>query len=117
MRDGALIRLSRDHSLVQELVDVGMIRPDEVEGHANSNVITRAVGVRESVEFDVVSGEAHRGDLFLVASDGLTRVIDDQEIALELQNGPLDAVADKLIEMVLERGAPDNVTLIITRLV
>ena len=117
MREGALIRLSRDHSLVQELVDVGMIRPDEVEGHANANVITRAVGVRESVEFDIVSGEANRGDLFLVASDGLTRVVDDQEIALELQNGPLDAVADRLLETVLARGAPDNVTLIITRLV
>jgi serine/threonine-protein phosphatase Stp1 len=117
MREGALIRLSRDHSLVQELVDVGMLRPDEVEGHANANVITRAVGVRESVEIDIVSGEAMKGDLFLVASDGLTRVVDDQEISLQLQSGPLEEVADRLIETVLARGAPDNVSLIITRLV
>ena len=115
-RDDALIRLSRDHSLVQDLVDAGMLRPDEAEGHANSNVITRAVGVREIVEVEVTEGEALRGDLYIVASDGLTRVVNDQELALELRSGSLDEVADRLLAKVLERGAPDNVTLIITKL-
>lgn len=115
MRDGALVRLSRDHSLVQDLVDAGMLQPDEAERHENANVITRAVGVREVVEIDIVSGEAMPGDLFLVASDGLTRVVADEEIALELQRGSLDQIADRLLETVLARGAPDNVSLIITR--
>ena len=115
MRAGVLVRLSRDHSLVQDLVDAGMLQPDEAERHENANVITRAVGVREVVEIDVVSGEAMPGDLFLVASDGLTRVVADEEIALELQRGSLDQIADRLLETVLARGAPDNVSLIITR--
>jgi len=115
-RDDGLIRLSRDHSLVQDLVDAGMLRPDEAEGHANSNVITRAVGVREIVDVEVIGGEALRGDHYIVASDGLTRVVNDQELALELRNGSLDEVADRLIAKVLERGAPDNVSLIITKL-
>lgn len=115
-RDDALIRLSRDHSLVQDLVDAGMLRPDEAEGHANSNVITRAVGVREIVDVEVTEGEALRGDLYIVASDGLTRVVSDQELALEVRSGSLDEVADRLLAKVLERGAPDNVTLIITKL-
>jgi len=115
-RDDVLIRLSRDRSLVQDLVDAGMLRPDEAEGHANSNVITRAVGVREIVDVEVTEGEALRGDLYIVASDGLTRVVNDQELALELRSGSLDEVADRLLAKVLERGAPDNVTLIITKL-
>ena len=115
-RDDALIRLSRDHSLVQDLVDAGMLRPDEAEGHANSNVITRAIGVRALVDVEVIGGEALRGDHYVVASDGLTRVVNDQEIALELRSGSLDEVADRLLAKVLERGAPDNVSLIITKL-
>lgn len=117
LRDGAIVRLSRDHSLVQELVDAGMIQPEEAERHENSNVITRAVGVREVLEVDRVGGDAAPGDIFLLASDGLTRVVDDRELAAELGNGSLDEVADSLLETVLARGAPDNVSLIIIRLI
>ena len=116
IRDGKIARLSRDHSLVQDLVDAGMIKPEEAERHENANVITRAVGVRESVEVDCVCGEARPGDLFLLASDGLTRLVDDQEIAAGLARGSLDEAVDRLIEIVLERGAPDNVSLIVVRL-
>jgi serine/threonine-protein phosphatase Stp1 len=94
-----------------------MLRPDEAEGHANSNVITRAVGVREMVDVEVIAGEALRGDHYIVASDGLTRVVDDQELALELRTGSLEEIADRLLAKVLERGAPDNVSLIITKLI
>jgi serine/threonine protein phosphatase PrpC len=114
-RDGEIQRLSRDHSLVQDLVDAGMIKPEEAERHENANVITRAVGVRDTVELDCVSGDAMPGDLFVLASDGLTRVVDDGEIAAELNRGPLEEAADRLIETVLARGAPDNVSLIIVR--
>ncbi|MCL6728820.1 PP2C family protein-serine/threonine phosphatase [Sphingomonas hankyongi] len=115
LRGGQIMRISRDHSLVQDLVDVGMLKPEEAEGHENANVITRAVGVRETLELDSVSGDARPGDLFLLASDGLTRLVDDQEIAAEITRGSLDEAADNLIEKVLERGAPDNVSLIIVR--
>ncbi len=115
LRDGGLARLSRDHSLVQDLVDAGMLKPEEAEGHANSNVITRAVGVAEKLDVDVIGGGVMPGDQFLIASDGLTRVVDDHELAAELCCGSLEQVADNLIERVLERGAPDNVSLIIVR--
>ena len=115
LRDGEIGRLTRDHSLVQNLVDAGMLSPDEAETHENANLITRAVGVAEDCEVDVVSGEARPGDLFVLASDGLTRVVKDQELADELQGGSTNEAADRLLETVLARGAPDNVSQIITR--
>lgn len=115
LRDGILTRLSRDHSLVQQLVDSGMLTPEEAEGHENSSVITRAVGVSEHFSIDVVGGEVGEGDLYLVASDGLTRVVSDPELAAELDGGGLEQVADRLLEMVLARGAPDNVSMILVK--
>ncbi|UUR07168.1 PP2C family protein-serine/threonine phosphatase [Sphingomonas glaciei] len=115
LRAGKLVQLSRDHSLVQELVSAGMLRPDEALDHPQSNVVTRAVGVTEELRLEIVSGDAQDGDLFLLASDGLTRVVPDDEIADELSGSSLDAVADRLIELVLHRGAPDNVSLILIR--
>lgn len=116
LRDGEMSRLSRDHSLVQNLVDAGMLSSQEAEHHPNSNVVTRAVGVSETVELDVVSGETCSGDQFLLASDGLTRVVDDDELAMQLSRNTPDRAADALIDMVLRRGAPDNVSLVIVKL-
>jgi serine/threonine protein phosphatase Stp1 len=117
VRDGAIRRISRDHSLVQDLVDAGMLPANEAEGHVNANVITRAVGVAEVLDVDSSTGDALSGDLFLLASDGLTRVVDDQEILAQLAAKSPDDAADALVDMVLARGAPDNVSLIITRVV
>ena len=116
IRGGEIMRISRDHSLVQDLVDAGMIKPEEAERHENANVITRAVGVRESLEVDCVSGDALPGDLFLLASDGLTRVVNDEEILAELGRGSLNEGADNLLQTVLARGAPDNVSLVVVKL-
>jgi serine/threonine protein phosphatase PrpC len=116
LRDGVFKRLSRDHSVVQELVDAGMLRPDEADAHENANLITRAVGVAETADVDVAGGEVRPGDLYLLASDGLTRVVSDDELAVELARGALAEVADRLIDTVLARGAPDNVSLILTRI-
>jgi serine/threonine protein phosphatase PrpC len=115
VRDGQIRRISRDHSLVQDLVDAGMLAADEAERHVNANVITRAVGVAEDLDVDSSTGDALPGDLFLLASDGLTRLVDDQEILAQLATSTPDEAADTLIDMVLARGAPDNVSLIITR--
>jgi serine/threonine protein phosphatase PrpC len=117
VRDGAIRRISRDHSLVQDLVDAGLLAANEAEGHVNANVITRAVGVAEVLDVDSSTGDALSGDLFLLASDGLTRVVDDQEILAQLAAKSPDDAADALVDMVLARGAPDNVSLIITRVV
>jgi len=113
IRDGELSRLTRDHSLVQDLVDAGMLTAEEAETHENANLITRAVGVAEVIEPDIVGGDAAPGDRFLLASDGLTRLVPDSELAQELRSARLDEAADRLMEKALARGAPDNVSLII----
>ena len=115
IRAGRITQLSRDHSLVHDLVLAGMLSEAEARVHPNANVVTRAVGVSEELQVDVVSGDVREGDIFLLASDGLTRVVEDDEIAEELVSNPLDQAGDRLIELVLERGAPDNVSLIIVR--
>jgi serine/threonine protein phosphatase PrpC len=116
IRDDQIVQLTRDHSMVQDLVDAGMLRPDEAVGHPNSNIITRAVGVAHDLRVDTVAGDVRPGDQFLLASDGLTRVVDDQELVAQLTSATPAAAAEKLIETVLSRGAPDNVSLIIARL-
>ena len=115
IRDGKIVRLTHDHSLVQELVDAGMLGAEEAERHESANKITRAVGASEEVEVDLVGGDARRDDLFLLASDGLTRKVRDDELADALASRSPAQAADDLIEMVLARGAPDNVSLIITK--
>ena len=113
IRDGQIMQLSRDHSMVQDLVDAGLVDPDDAHHHPNANVITRAVGVVEELRIDTVSGDAKPGDRFLLASDGLTRLVDDAEIVAILTSANAAAAAEKLIETTLARGAPDNVTMII----
>ncbi len=117
VRDRQIVQLTRDHSLVQDLVDSGMLQPDEAVDHPNSNIITRAVGVAQELRVDTVSGDVQRGDQFLLATDGVTRLIDDAELALELSANPPAHAARKLIETVLARGAPDNASLIITKII
>jgi serine/threonine protein phosphatase PrpC len=116
VRDGQIRRLSRDHSLVQDLVDAGMLKSEEAERHENANIITRAVGVAEELQVDSSAGEAAPGDLFLLGSDGLTRLVDDGELLEQLATNPLEQAGDALIDMVLARGAPDNVSLVIVKL-
>lgn len=113
LRDGELTRLTRDHSLVQDLVDAGMLTAEEAESHENANLITRAVGVAEQIRPDVVSGDVAPGDRFLLASDGLTRVVPDSELAAQLRSGAPQKAVDALLEMALAGGAPDNVSLIV----
>jgi serine/threonine protein phosphatase PrpC len=116
VRNGQIRRLSRDHSLVQDLVDAGMLKAEEAERHESANVITRAVGVAEELQVDSSDGEAAPGDLFLLASDGLTRLVDDGELLDQLTAHPPEAAIDNLIDLVLARGAPDNISIVIVTL-
>jgi serine/threonine-protein phosphatase Stp1 len=117
VRSGVIRQLTRDHSLVQELVEAGMIAPDEAHNHPNANVITRAVGAAETLIVDTVGGDARPGDQFLLASDGLTRLVDDGEMRDEMAEFEPSEAAGKMLDAVLVRGAPDNVSLIIIKVV
>jgi serine/threonine protein phosphatase PrpC len=112
-RAGALKRLTRDHSLVQEMVDAGAISEESARRHPRSNVITRAVGAGEQLEVESVFGPIQAGDRFLLCSDGLTAVVTDREIAEHMIRAPLEAAAERLLDQALARGAPDNVTLVL----
>jgi serine/threonine protein phosphatase PrpC len=116
VRGREIVQLTRDHSLVQDLVDAGMLGADEAENHPNSNIVTRAVGVQEELKAEIASGDARPGDIFLLASDGLTRLVGPDELFDELTGWAPEEAADRLVEMCLARGAPDNVSLIIVTL-
>ncbi len=115
IRDGGIVQITRDHSLVQDLILAGMLDPKDAETHPNANVITRAVGAVEDLHVDTVGGVAFSGDIFLLGSDGLTRLVSQVEILAALYGKPIEQAADALIEMVLARGAPDNVSIVIVR--
>lgn len=109
MRNGVLARVTRDHSLVQELVDQGTLREDEAESHPQANVITRAVGAQGELELDKVSGRIAEGDRYLLCTDGLFKTISEAEIAAMVANGS-DAAA--IVTEAVGRGARDNVSAI-----
>jgi serine/threonine protein phosphatase PrpC len=110
VRNNKLTRLTQDHSQVEEMVQQGLLTPEEAERHPNANVITRAVGASDELDLDVVSDVRLEGDKYFLCSDGLNKVIDDIEIEKMLLNTPLDSIASLLIQTSLERNARDNVT-------
>ena len=116
LRDGALVQITKDHSYVQEQVDAGLLTPEQARYHPYSNVITRCVGAGESVEADIFRGEMLPGDVFLVASDGLTGMVDDRRLQqlLLARSGP-GRIVDALIAEANGRGGLDNITAIIVQ--
>ena len=115
LRDGGIEQITRDHSLVQDLVDAGMIEQDEADKHPNANVVTRAIGAENLLRVDTVGGALNDGDVFLLASDGLTRLVEVREMLAEVATHKLEAAADRLVALALDRGAPDNVSLILVK--
>lgn len=113
LRDGALTQITRDHSLVQALVDQGVLTAAQAENHPQANVITRAIGAADDTgELDKVLGAVAPGDIFLLCSDGLTKVLDEHTIA-SLLVSPDPAAA--LVAATLQRGARDNVTAVVVQ--
>ncbi len=114
---GPLCRVTRDHTVVQRLVDEGLIAETDAESHPQSHVLTRAVGATETLELDFAQLLLTGGERFLLCSDGLTRVADEPAIdaALRESRGPERACA-RLIALAHEGGAPDNVTAIVVDL-
>lgn len=118
LRDGALRQLTKDHSYVQEQVDAGFLTPEQARYHPYSNVITRCVGASDVVEPDTYSGELKAGDVFLVASDGLTGMVDDRRLQqLLLSRASAGRVVDALIAEANYRGGLDNITAIVVQVV
>lgn len=111
-RDGEFRRLSKDHSKVQEMVDAGLLQPEQMSRHPYSNIVTRSVG-GGPFELARLRDQVQAGDRFLLCTDGLTNVVGDIEIAAELAAAPPRDAALRLRDHVLARGAPDNVTIVI----
>jgi serine/threonine protein phosphatase PrpC len=116
LRDGALKQVTKDHSYVQEQVDLGNLTPEQARYHPYSNVITRCVGASPEVEPDVYTGEARTGDIFLVASDGLTGMVDDRRLAqLLMSRAEPERKVQSLIAEANGRGGLDNITAIVVQ--
>lgn len=114
LNDGALIRLSRDHSQVQDLLDSGMITEDEAHQHPQRNVITRALGAGDSDGADFTTATVTPGQRLLVCSDGLTGEVPDSQIAQILNAGRnAQDTVDWLIHQALRAGGRDNVTVVL----
>lgn len=121
LRAGGLVRLTRDHSVVQEMVDAGRLTPDEARIHPQANIVTRAVGAGGVPEFTALALAG--GDRLLLCSDGLTHVLPDAALAEALgatlpgtapQEGtPADAACARLLRQTLAGGAPDNVSVVV----
>lgn len=112
-RGGALVQITRDHSLAYQLVDQGRLQPEQAADFPQRHILTRSVGTRCDVVVDVQVSPALPGDVFLLASDGL-EVLGPDDIRQCLQLSPAAAV-DALIARTPAAGAPDNVTVIVAR--
>jgi protein phosphatase len=112
-RDGELQQLTHDHTYVQTLVDSGRITEEEAAVHPRRSLLMRALDGMNPVEPDLSIREARKGDRFLLCSDGLSGVLSDMEIAYTLSSGEPTGVVTQLVDLALERGAPDNVTVVV----
>jgi protein phosphatase len=117
LRDGKLERLTHDHSLVEEFVRQGKLTPEEAEVHPQRSIITRALGPEPEVEVDTYTHPGRDGDVYLINSDGLTGMINEDRVAEILRDREsLDDAAKKLIAAANENGGKDNITVVLFRL-
>ncbi|WP_270888693.1 PP2C family protein-serine/threonine phosphatase [Pedococcus sp. 5OH_020] len=113
-RDGKLTQITKDHSFVQSLVDEGRISEDEAIGHPQRSLVTRVLTGHEDDEPDITVREARIGDRYLIASDGLTDYVATDTIAdIATAGDPPGPTADRLVDLALKAGAPDNVTVVV----
>jgi len=115
LRAGGIEQLTRDHSEMAELIEAGLITPEQARTWHRRNVVTRAIGARALPELDHVDGDIADGDQFLLCSDGLTGHVEDAEIAEIAGRGTPAQVCDDLVDLTLARGAKDNVTVVLVR--
>ena len=110
--NGEIKQLTRDHSVVQSLIESGKITPEDAKVHPRKNVITRALGAEEDVAVDSDCLNLSNGDTLLLCSDGLTNFLDDKDILTVFQNNDISAVAERLVEEANKNGGGDNITVV-----
>ena len=118
-RQGELARMTSDHSLVQEMVDSGYLSPEEAQQSASKNLITRALGIAPDVEVDVKEIPVQRDDIFLMCSDGLSDLVNDQDISKVINDAGLDiqTATQGLVNLANERGGTDNISVILISMI
>ena len=110
--NGKITQMTKDHSAVQQLVDSGHITPRQAKNHPNKNIITRAIGIEEEVSFDFFQADASQGDIIVLCSDGLSNLVDENEIQFEAFGGDFNDLPQRLIELANSRGGNDNITVV-----
>jgi protein phosphatase len=112
LRDGQFEQLTLDHSLLQELVDRGFYSPEEASRSSNKNYVTRALGVEPGVEVEVQEAAVEAGDVYLICSDGLSDMVEDEDIHLTIStfSANLQTVGEQLIQLANDNGGRDNVS-------
>lgn len=109
-----IAQITKDHSLVQMMVDRGDLTPEQAKSYPGKNFITRAIGTEPMVSCDIYHREVSRGDYLLLCSDGLSNMMDDQEILFEAVHGVgKHRCCKRLLDIAKNRGAPDNVTAVL----
>jgi len=116
-RNNELQQITRDHSLIQELVDRGLYTPEEAAANTPKNLVTRALGIDAHVDVDVVEEPVLAGDIYLLCSDGLNDMVDDEEIHLTLSKYSVNLAqaAQALVDLANAKGGKDNISVILIR--
>jgi protein phosphatase len=115
MRDQQMKQMTKDHSQVNDMIDEGLLSPEEAETHPLANVITRAVGVDTQLDIDYRTDKVKDGDVFLLCSDGLNKELNDIEIERTIKSGNIIDSGLALLHASLVRNARDNVTCILVK--
>lgn len=117
LRDDTLSQVTVDHTLLQELVDRGFYTDEEAKESLNKNLVTRALGIEPTVAVDVKEDLALPGDIYILCSDGLNDMVDDEEIHLTIKDfsANLEEAAERLIELANQKGGKDNISVILAR--
>jgi PPM family protein phosphatase len=116
-RDGKLLQITRDHSLLQEQIDSGLLTREAARRSQNKNLVTRALGIEPEVEAEIHVHEAQVGDIYLICSDGLNDMVQDEEIEMTLAalGSNLPLAAEQLVQMANDAGGRDNVSVILVK--
>jgi len=116
INEGGIRQVTRDHSVVEDLVKSGQLTREEARNHPRKNLITRALGCEPQLRADLFHESTGQGDWLLLCSDGLSNLVTEQEMLYEvIHGGDADTCCQRLLDIALHRGAPDNVTVVLVR--
>ena len=116
IRGGSIIQITEDHSLVNEQLKSGLITEEEAKTHQLKNIITRSVGVQEEVEVDTIVWDVQNDDTYVLCSDGLSNMVQNEEIRALVSENETEEAARKLVELANDRGGDDNISLILVKI-